>query len=221
MFLPDSRKVTCPGDGIPPSACIVTECDARLVVLGQMASEMWEKLPVSLGGCSVVLEVEDQPQFEAGIGYGHFDVLVPRLVNGLWHISIVIDIEDALHLVIVGLPAVPKFCCVFDEPQGLFPTGRDFYGGCRISQLIHETTEIGWLSGLSAAHDQQQGKGIPARRPAADVCFEDRAPILRFLHYLCPPARRSPRRNVHRSGPAPHHSCRPDIAAPGPHSAAP
>lgn len=48
----------------------------------------------------LILEVEDEPKLDAGIGNGQMDAVVFRLLDGLSHVRMCIDIKHAPDLVV-------------------------------------------------------------------------------------------------------------------------
>ena len=72
-----------------------------LVALEQLLGECLGGVPLNMGG--VVLEVEDEPEFDARVGHGHADTVGEGLLHGGAHIRMLVDVEHA-PVLIAGAP---------------------------------------------------------------------------------------------------------------------
>lgn len=89
---PHNRFIGVSGQDVESIGC------QRLAAAEQVPSSALCRRPVEVG--RLILEMEDEPQLDAGVRDCELDPVAPRQVNCLLEVRVIIDIEDAPDLVV-------------------------------------------------------------------------------------------------------------------------
>lgn len=144
-----------------------------LAVFRQEAAQAGEGLE-AIEGAIDVLEVKDEPEFEAGVGIGEIEVALVRPVEGLLDFGVFIAVEDAPDVVEAPAAAFHPFFSlagVADDASGIGAgdaAGDDVDPGRREASVATQGVEVEGLGLVALADDEDHGLGIPGGRGAAE-----------------------------------------------------
>jgi hypothetical protein len=164
----------CDGFRVPGLEAVERQC---LIVARQVALQPAPGVsPFQVG--SLLLEVQQRPQLEAGVGDGQVDSIVPSLLAGIRQVGMLIDVENTPDLVKTEEVVSPasrfpvrcpfSLCSPFNEGFGYTTLIIDLHFDQRVPECRPEVAEITCFRDTSLADDQNSAPRFPLRCTPTD-----------------------------------------------------